>query len=440
MGALLFLVLLAADPASAAGAPSGPLTLESAVEQALARDERAEIAGEEEKAAQARLWKARAFFFPELTAAGTWTHRDHETVRDPDGPGPAAPVVLQSRDGVQTTAVASMTIFDARAFPSWRAARRSRDATVLESADSRRAIAFEAADAFLAVLGIQQETEAADRRHALAQEALREAKARFEAKLVGVNDVTRAELEVAVASRDLTKARGDHELARLELGYLLGIAAPPSLEPPAALLERASAPLDSADLAGRAKDRPDVRAAKQRAQAAKALSGEPLARSLPTLEANATYRTTNEAGFSGRNEDWWIGATANWILFDGGERYADRREQKALARIATLEASALERRARLAVEQARIGLLSAQAAFAAARAEVDAARRNERETSALYEQGLASALEATTARVSLFEAEVALVREQYGLASAYLAIPDAMGQDPFGRDVVEASR
>jgi outer membrane protein TolC len=183
-----------------------------------------------------------------------------------------------------------------------------------------------------------------------------------------------------------------------------------------------------------------VRAAMQRAAAAKALSGEPLSRALPTLEANATYRTTNETGAFSETEDWWFGATANWILFDGGERYADRREQKARARIASLQASALERRARVAVEQARIGLLSAQAAFSAARAQVDAARRNERETSALYEQGLASALEATTARVSLFEAEVALVREQYGLASAYLAIPEAMGQDPFGRDVAEASR
>ena len=43
--------------------------------------------------------------------------------------------------------------------------------------------------------------------------------------------------------------------------------------------------------------------------------------------------------------------------------------------------------------------------------------------------------------MSLFEAEVVLVREEYGLASAYLAIPDALGQDPFGRDVAsEASR
>lgn len=426
LGALLFVVLAAAET-------PGPLTLESAVEQALARDERAEIAGEEEKAAQARLWSARAFFFPELSASGTWTHRDHETVRDD--------VVLQSRDGVQTTALARMTIFDARAFPVWRAAQRARDATTLESAEARRVVAFEAADAFLAVLGIQQESEAADRRHALAQEALREAKARFEAKLVGVNDVTRAELEVAVASRELTRARGNHELARLALGHLLGIESPPSLMPPAELLERANAaPESGAALAARARERPDVRAARQRARAAKALAGEPLARSLPTVEANAIYRTTNEAGFSGREEDWWVGATANWILFDGGERYADRREQKALARIAALQASALERRASLEVEQARIGLLSAQAAFAAARAELDAARRNEREASALYEQGLASALEATTARVSLFEAEVALVREQYGLAASYLAIPAAMGQDPFGRDVAEASR
>lgn len=130
--------------------------------------------------AQARLWKARAFFFPELTAKADWTHRDHETTRVIGG----EPVVIQSRDGVQTTTAARLTVFDARAFPTWRAARRDRDATARESADAKRGIAFETAEAFLAVLGVQQVREAADRRLALSRQALDEAKARFDAKLV----------------------------------------------------------------------------------------------------------------------------------------------------------------------------------------------------------------------------------------------------------------
>jgi len=437
-GLLLSLMLAAPEPATASPAAPNALTIEDAIARALERNERAEIAGEEQKAAQARLWKARAFFFPEITSRADLTLRDHETTRDVAGDS----VVIQSRSGVQTTSVASLTLFDARAFPLWRAARKNRDAAVMEAADARRGIAFETADAFLSVLGVQQVREAAERRLSLSQQALSDAKARFDAKLVGVNDVTRAELELAIATRELAQARGEVDLAKLELGFLLGGEAPGSLARPDAILSRAfAAPGSVAELAERAVTRPDVRAAKTRAAAARSLSAEPLARTLPTLSANATYRTTNEAGLSGREEDWWVAGTASWILFDGGERYADRREQKALARIATLQASALEREARLQLEQSRIGLLSAQAAFAAAQAEAEAARRNERETSALYEQGLASALEASTARVSLFEAEVVLVREEYGLASAYLAIPDALGQDPFGRDVAsEASR
>lgn len=428
LGALFTMVLAAANPAA-----TDALTIEDAVARALVRDERAAIAVEEETAARARLWKARAFFFPELTTRADYVHRDHETTRPGTG---GETIVIQARDAFSTTSVASITLFDARAFPAWRAARKDRDATALESADARRGVAFEAAEAFLAVLGVQQVREAAERRLALAQDALREARARFEAKLVGVNDVTRAELEVATAERDATRARGETELARLALGYLLGGDAPAALAPPAALLTKAEeTPETVAALAERLPGRPDVGAAKNRAAMARALAGEPLARTLPTLSANATYRTTNEAGFSGREEDWWIGGTASWTLFDGGERYADRRERKAQARIASLQAAALERRARVELEQARIAVVSAQAAYAAAKVEADAARRNERETSALYAQGLASALEANTARVSLFEAEVSLVREQYGLASAYLGIPGALGQDPFGRSV-----
>lgn len=433
---LSVLIALSATPAPEADA--GPLTLERAVELALERDERASIAGEQERIANARLWRARAFFFPEIGATANWTFREEERTATIGG----EERVFQSRRGRQTNVVASLTLFDARAFPTWRAARRERDAARLDAADVRRGVAFEAADAFLAVLGIQGVREAAERRVKLSEDALRDARARFEAKIVGSNDVTKAELDLANAQRDLTRARGDAEIAREQLGFLVGADVPGELATPDALLEdaRKAQPVE-ADLLAKLDRRPDVLAAKRREEAARAIAWEPIARALPALAATATWRTTNEAGISGIEEDRWLGLTATWEIFDGGERYADRRERKALARIASLDRSATVRTARLAAERARVGLLSAQATLVAAQAAVEAARRNERETTALYEQGLASALEASAARVAMFEAEIALVREEYGLASAFLSVPAALGQDPFGRTVVgEAGR
>jgi len=54
------------------------------------------------------------------------------------------------------TAVARLTLFDARGFPLYRAARLEGEAAGLESLEARRLVAFEAADAFLTTLGSRQ--------------------------------------------------------------------------------------------------------------------------------------------------------------------------------------------------------------------------------------------------------------------------------------------
>jgi hypothetical protein len=43
-------------------------------------------------------------------------------------------------------------------------------------------------------------------------------------------------------------------------------------------------------------------------------------------------------------------------------------------------------------------------------------------------------LEAADANVRMFEAEVTLVTERYGLAIAYLNFEAALGLDPFGKE------
>ncbi|TFG58253.1 MAG: TolC family protein, partial [Candidatus Aminicenantes bacterium] len=64
----------------------------------------------------------------------------------------------------------------------------------------------------------------------------------------------------------------------------------------------------------------------------------------------------------------------------------------------------------------------------------DVAKKNAAETAELYRQGLASALEVADANVSLFEAEVGLVQERYGLGVAFLNLEAALGLDPFGKE------
>src|SRR5690349_6101079 len=62
-----------------------PLTLERAVALASENNEAVLSSQQQAEAAKARVSRARAFFFPELTANGIYTHRERETTRDLGG-------------------------------------------------------------------------------------------------------------------------------------------------------------------------------------------------------------------------------------------------------------------------------------------------------------------------------------------------------------------
>jgi outer membrane protein TolC len=440
--AALLSPLLAFDPARAQ--PGGPATaarpaagagdvsLERIVALASQRNERARVSLGEAEAAAARVDRARAFFFPELTLTGTYTRRLFETVRNVG----SGQVTISKRNALAAQANLVVPLFDARLFPLYRQAKLEGLSAELTAAEERRRLGYEAADAFLMVLSQQQVAEAAARRLEFSRVTFREARARAQAGLVSSNDVTRGELEAATAERELSSARAAARTARLELGHLaaeeLGersLAAPETLLGEAAVLS----PSPEAIIATGLERRLDVRAGKARAQALEAAAREPARRAIPSLAGIAQYRVTNEQGFAGRIGDGFAGVTATWQLWDGGERSAEGNERRALARAGGAEQEARERTVSLDVRRALVTLESAQSTLKVAGQAAEVARRNVAETGELYRQGLVRALEVADANLRLFEAEVALARERYALALAYLDLRAAAGENPPGQ-------
>ncbi|WP_309893493.1 TolC family protein [Archangium sp.] len=420
-------------PASSPPPPATqePLTLERAVSLAAEQNEGVLSAQARAEAAAARVARARAFFFPRLNTTTTYTRRTQEVIREVGG----EQVVLQGLNGLGGTAVARVTLFDARGFPLYQAARRDSEATEQDAVETRRQVGFQAANAFLATLGSQQVADAAQRRLDFARQSLEEAKARAQAGLASTNDVTRVLLEVATAEAQLAESTGQALTSRLELGFLLVTSVEGALAAPEQLLTEASRPVESfLELADKAEERrPDILSAKLRVQAQEASAREPLARLFPSLGASAQFRFTNEPGF-GRASDLFFTVDLSWTLFDGGERYAERRERLALARALELDTRARVRRVDVAVERARVALRTSQAALDRSRVAFDAARQNAEETSILYRQGLATSLSLSDALLRQFEAEVALARARYALGSSLLELRAAVGLDPLGKE------
>jgi outer membrane protein TolC len=421
-------LLLAASASTALAQPA--VSLERVVGLAAQRNERARVSAAEAEAAAGRVQRARAFFFPELTLSGAYTRRLYETVRNV-GDGR---VTISRRDALSAQANLIVPLFDARLFPLYRAAKLEGLSASLAAAQERRLLGYEAADAFLMVLSQQHVVEAATRRLEFSRITLRDARARVEAGLVSSNDVTRSELEALTAEREIANARASAATARLELGFLVDTELQGELVRPEALFTEASRTPPGAKqlIAAGVEKRLDLQSGQARVQALQASAAEPSRRLIPALAGVAQYRVTNEQGFSGRVGDGFAGLTATWPLFDGGERYGDKAEREGLARAGVAEQDARVRSVALEVRRALVGLENAQSTQKVAASAREIAQRNVEETSALYRQGLGRALEVADANLRLFEAEVALARERYALALAFLGLRSAAGEDPPG--------
>jgi outer membrane protein TolC len=406
-----------------APAPSGPaFALEQAVARALSHNERARSSRMRTRAAGARVDKARAFFFPDLTLVGSYTRRAYD-------PGPL------EHDAFGGSLTLGLVLFDARGFPLYSAAKREREAVELEDKEERRLLAFDAASLFLATLGQERVLIAAQKRVELAKQNLADARARAEAGLASSNDVTQVELEAAAAERDAVSARAEASGARLDLGYLVVERLDGrTLSEPVELLRVAQA--TAPDLAAALKQRPerarlDLLALRRRVLALQESAREPLMRWVPTLGLSAQGRLANEAA---ENPDASIGVTLTWSLWDGGERSADRDERLALSAITELDHAAASRSVEVEVERAIVSLERGQSAIEHARKAAAIADQNIRETSELYRQGLATALQVADASERLFRAEVELARAGYDMALGLLALREALGLDPFGKE------
>ena len=101
-----------------------------------------------------------------------------------------------------------------------------------------------------------------------------------------------------------------------------------------------------------------------RVEAARQAALAPRLGIVPTLDLRGTYRWTNEAGLSGREEDWNVGLTLGWSICDGGDRSALAAQRDADCREAELALAERKRRVALEVEQALADLATADAAFA----------------------------------------------------------------------------
>ncbi|MGB9893337.1 MAG: TolC family protein, partial [Candidatus Saccharicenans sp.] len=313
-----------------------------------------------------------------------------------------------------------------------------REVARLTASETRRQLAFEVCHAYLSTLSSQYLVEAARHRFDYARQALEAARARFKAGLVSSNDVTRAELEYATAELGITQAEGQIKNNLLQLGYLINDyeIINKTLVSPEFLIKASEEIFAQANqlIAEAQARRLDINSMKYHYQALRALTLIPTLSYLPSLSLTGQLRYTNEPGLTGRYINWNIGMALSWNLFDGFNREANYKVSKALAVEADLNLKAALRRVEVDVQDAIVALENQRAALKQANVAYNIAKKNADETAELYRQGLTSMLQVEQSNLSLFEAEVSLIQQRFGLGVAYLNLEASLGLDPFGQE------
>ena len=416
--ALAAVVLLAAAPAWGDSA----LTLDDAVNQALAHNERAGIATLDITVSEAAVAKARAAFLPVLSASGNDTY----------GPWDKAP-----KNGARGTLTLSQPIINPSAWPLYDQAKHTLEAQQAQSIDDRRQLAFDAAKAYMNVLLADSVLQAAQKRLETAKADVDDTDAQVKAQLASSNDVTRAQISLASSVREVAADQGSLEAAYVQLEFMINGKAPRHLDRPAALLDASGKALPPVDqlVASSMKTRPDLLARKAAGLAAHDFAREPRYRYFPTLSAQAQGLASSSGTPSGHDIDATLSLVAGWTLYDAGVRTADSRARDAQAEISDLETVELQRAIDAQVRSAAAQLAALQRAVVAARDAVTASQKSAQETAILYHQGLAKAIELVDANEQRFLAEVNLAQAEFSLATAYFALLQAMGRGPLQWEV-----
>jgi outer membrane protein TolC len=396
------------------------LQIDEAVRLAETRNERGRIADLNIDVSAASVEKARTAFLPVLNANNT------DVLRPWSPPSTATLNVTLNQP-----------LLDAAAIPLYRQARANLAAQVAQSTDDRRQLAFDAARAFFNVLLAEEVVASAEEKLATAQANLALTEDELKQKLIGANDVTRAQIDEASSERELASDRGAVDSARVILAFTIDSPVPASVTSPDALLAAGRQAVSGVDrlVSVALVRRPDYAAKREAAVGAHDLAEEPLLRLIPTINLSGTFSLTSLPGKTGNIADQTIGLAVSWPIYDAGSRYADAHGRAASATIADLNADLLARTVDEQVRSAAALLASAQAALKSAETARDASRLSATETEELYRRGLAKAIELVDANEQRFLAEVNFATAEFNVATAYLALRQAIGLEPIGTEL-----
>jgi outer membrane protein TolC len=359
-------------------------------------------------AAQQRVSQALAPLLPQLTGSGSYgRQRFINTISGTDN----------TSDFGSASVTASQLLFDfGRTWAAKDVAKSSAEALkeILEAQklDIAQLVKTQYFTLLLSKRLVQVNLAALDR----AEVNLRSAKGFFQVGTQPKSFVTRAEVDVANGRVNVIRAQNAVNLARVALNTAMGIAvnAPTEVKD---LLAYQEFPTNRDLLVGEAlRNRPEYRQVKAQADGALASVRQTFRDFFPNLFGSGTYGVAgvtgtpaagsrSTSGFIDSGNQWNVGLTLSWSIFDGGARIARYKEAKANVEAAQARVRDTELQIWQNVEQSYLNLGEAEERIGAAQKAVESAEENYQLARGRFDAGVANIIELTDAQLALTQAQ-----------------------------------
>ncbi len=401
--------------------PSGPLTLDQALEFALTHNVTLRKGRQDLEEAQGLAIQQRAARLPRLAATGAYQQLDEARIERVQfsAAQPATPFL--NNQSWNANLVVTQPIYAGGKYSSMaRSSRLTREAALASYQALVANTLLEVRTAYSDVLLAVEQIVVQEASKKLLERELETARRSLEAGTVPRFNVLRAEVELANALPPLIRARNQERISRNTLALLLGCDIPADTGVDIPLRTADSLKAEPFEVSvGTALNaawlrRPEIKAAQSASQLRHEEVLQTRADLLPSLSGTAGYGVQNRNFIRDLDQTldgWTVGVQANWLLFDFGQTQAKVNMARAREERARLEVEDVRRRIELEVRTAFSLFMESKEVLVSQTRVIEQAEEAVRLVTARADAGSSTQLEVLSAQTAL-----KLSRTQYSQA------------------------
>jgi len=447
MKSIAFVVLLACQGLAVAAAttnrvslPSGPITLDQALEHALTHNVTLLKGRQDLEEAQGLSIQQRAARLPRLATTGAYQQLDEGKIERVQfaAAQPATPFL--NNQSWNANLVVTQPLYGGGKYRSMaRSSKLTREAALASYQALVANTLLEVRIAYSDVLLAVEQISVQEASKKLLERELETARRSLEAGTVPKFNVLRAEVELANALPPLIRARNQERIARNTLAVLLGCDIPVESGVDIPLRTADSLKADPFEISvGAALNaawvrRPEIKAAQTASQLRHEEVLQTRADLLPSLDGTAGYGVQNRNFIRDLDrtlDGWTVGVQANWMLFDFGQTKARVDMARAREERARLEVEDVRRRVELEVRTAYSQFVESKEVLVSQTRVIEQAEEAVRLVTARAEAGSSTQLDVLSAQTAL-----KLSRTQYSQALRDYTVAKARLERAMGEGV-----